>query len=189
MKGLTLLEVIIVMGISIVVGVLLVVITVNSLGLSYKESSKLSEGLSINETLSHIRQTIKESSGVSSSYTNSGIIYSSSATQIVFKIAAIDSSNNIISDTYDYFVYFQDLDKLRFKTFPNALSSRKSSDRIFTNSLDNLSFQYLSSSNPPLEVAPTAAVKVKITLKLKQKSGASNYETITTTSEANLRND
>lgn len=188
MKGLSLVEIIIAMGISITVGLLLLIIMINSLGLFYKESSKLSEGLSANEVLSHIRRTIKESAGIVSSYTGDGVTYTSDSTQIVFKIATIDASNNIIVDTFDYFIYFQDQNKLRFKTFPNALSIRKAADRIFSNSLDSLIFQYQSLSNPSLEVVPTAAAKVKITLTLKQKIGA-NYETTTNTSEANLRND
>lgn len=188
MKGLSLLEIIIVMGVSVMAGLLLLVIMINSLGLFYKQSSKLSEGLSSNEALSHIRQTIKQASGIAASYTASGTTYTSSATQIVFKVSTLDSSNNIIADTFDYFVYFQDQNKLRLKLFPDASSSRKSADRIFTTSLDSLLFQYLSLSNPPLEVAPTTAAKIKITITLKQKSGAS-YEKSTVTTEANLRND
>lgn len=187
-KGLTLVEIIIVLGISTIAGVLLLMVMINSLGIFYKQSSKVSEGLNANEALTHIRRTIKESSGIASSYTGGGTTYTSSNTQIIFKIAAIDAANNIIADTFDYFVYFQDQNYLRFKIFPDALSSRKAADQIFSNSLDQLLFQYQSLSNPPAEVAPEAAAKIKITLTLKQKSGV-DFQTATATSEASLRND
>lgn len=188
MKGLTLVEVLITMGISVAVGALLVVIIVNTAGISYKESSKLSEGLNINDALFQVRTNIKNSLGVAASYIDGSTTYTSGPTQLVLKISSIDSSNNFIANTLDYFVFFLDGNKLRFKTFPNALSSRKAQDQIFSTLVDSLKFQYLNSANPPVEVTPSSAAKVKVGLTLKQKTGA-NFETTTATSEANLRND
>ena len=188
MKGFTLLEVLITMGISVAVGALLVVIIVNTIGISTKESSKLSEGLNINDALYQVRNNIKNSSGVAVSYIDGSTTYTSSVTQLVLKIASIDASNNFIANTYDYFVFFLDQNKLRFKTFPNVLSSRKAQNQIFSTLVDSLKFQYLNSANPPLEVTPSSALKVRMSITLKQKTGA-NFETTTATSEANLRND
>ncbi len=188
MKGLTLFEVLITMGISVVVGALLVVIIVNTAGISYKESSKLSEGLNINDALYQVRNNIKSSSGVASLYTDGSTTYTSGASQLVLKISSVDSSNNIIANTFDYFVFFLDTNKFRFKTFPNVLSKRIAQDQIFSTLVDSIKFQYLNSANPPIEVAPSTATKVRLTLTLKQKTGA-NFETTTATSEANLRND
>lgn len=187
-KGLTLIEVLVTSGIAIVAGVLLVAIIVNSAGIYRKESSKLSEGLNINDALSKIRSTIKESSTVAASFTGDSITYTSSATQLVLKIASIDSSGNITTQVFDYYVFFLDNTKLRLKTFPDPSSSRKAQDQIFSTSVDSLRFQYLNSASPPLEVTPSLATKVKISLTLKQKNGA-DYETKTATSEASLRND
>ena len=187
-KGLTLVELLITMGISIIIGGLLTVIILNSAGLYYKESSKLTEGLNINDTLTKVRETIKESSSIATSYTQGSTTYTSGTTQLVLKVPSLDSSNNIISNTFDYFVFFLDTNKLRFKTFPDALSARKSQDQIFTTLLDSLSFKYLDNLNPPNEVTPNSAKKVLITIALKQKSGA-KIETIIATSEAYLRND
>lgn len=186
--GFTLFEVLISMSIAVVVGGLLLLIMVNSVGLFYNESSKVNIGLNTNDALNQVRKNIKESSGVAASYTAGSTTYSSGGTQAVLKVPSLDLSGNIITNTFDYFVFFQDALKLRFKTFPNALSSRKAQDQIFTTSLDKLVFQYLNSANPPVEVAPISATKVKITLTLKQKAGAA-YQISTATSEANLRND
>ena len=188
MKGLTLIEVLISMGIAVVIGVLLVAIILNSAGLYSKESSKLSEGLNTNDALSTIRDTIKQSSGVITAYTSNGTTYTSGGTQIVLKLFSIDSSNNLISNTYDYFIFYADTNILRLKTFPDSTSARKSQDQIFSTSLDSLNFQYFNSASPPVEIAPNIATKVRVTLSLKQKNGPST-ELKTSTSEAIIRND
>lgn len=179
-RGLTLVEVLISLGISIIVGLLLLVIIVNSAGLFSRQSVLLTEGLNINDALSKLRNTVKDASAVAASYTGGSTTFSSGSTQLVLKIPSIDLTNNIITNTDDYFVFFQDQNKLRLLSFPNTLSIRKAQDQIFSTSLDKLYFQYFDLANPPLEVVPTAASKIRITLKLKQK---------TATSEANLRND
>ncbi|MEK7617286.1 MAG: hypothetical protein AAB414_04470 [Patescibacteria group bacterium] len=187
-EGLTLLEVMIAMGIAMIVGTLLVAIIVNSAGIFYQESSRLSLGVNINDALSKVRGDIKRASSVASSYTSGSTTYTSGLTQLVLKILSQDSQGNIIADTFDFFVYFLDQNKLRLKTFPDPLSSRKAQDQIFSTNAEVLSFKYLDSTNPPNDVTPILATRVKITLTLKQKSGA-GYETNTATSEASLRND
>lgn len=188
-KGLTLIEVLIAMGIASVVGALLLVIIFNSAGLFYQQSSKVGQGLGLNDALTHLRSTIKESSAIAASYTDGSTTYISSSTQLVLKVASIDASGNLIPDTFDYFVFFLDENKLRFKSFLAPQSSgRKASDRILSLNVENVLFQYYDLANPPQEVPPASALKISITLTLKQKSGA-NYETSIATSEANLRND
>lgn len=188
MKGLTLIEVLITMGISVVVGVLLLVVIVNSAGLFYSQSSKLSIGLNTNDALSQVRQSIKEASAIAASFTSGVETYTSGATQLVLKVPALDASNNIIADTFDYFIFFLDQKKLRFKTFPDTQSTRRAQDQIFSTSVDSLTFKYYDLVSPANEVVPTAAQRVLISLTLKQKSGA-GFESSTATSEANLRND
>ncbi|MBI2040336.1 hypothetical protein HYT18_04655 [Candidatus Microgenomates bacterium] len=187
--GLTLMEAIIATAITAVLGILLLVIIINSSNLFYKQTSKVEQGRGINDTLSKVRETIKQSQGVNSTYPPSGApTYTSGSQQIVLKVPAIDNLGNTISNTFDYFVFFLDQDKLRFKVFPDISSSRKSSDQLLSINADSLTFQYYNSANPPSEVLPTSATKVKISLTLRQKSGP-DYEQQTATSEANLRND
>lgn len=188
-RGLTLVEAIIATAIAAVVGILLPIIIINSTNLFYKQSSKVEQGLGINDALSKIRETIKESNSVAAVYPPTGApTYTSAAQQIVLKIPALDSLGNTVSNTFDYFVFFLDQDKLRFKIFPDASSSRKSQDQILSNNVNLLKIQYYNSATPPVEVSPTSATKVKITLSLRQKSGQ-DYEQNISTSEANLRND
>ena len=188
MKGLSLVEVLIAMGIAIVVGALLLVVIVNSSGLFYKQSSKVEEGLNINDALLQIRSSIKDARSVVSSYSDGSTTYTTGSTELILKIPSIDNSNNIINETFDYYVFFLDQQKFLFKSFPDIASFRKAQNQIFSTKVDSLVFEYFNSANPPVEVIPALAKKVRITLTLKQKSGA-DFEINIATSEANLRND
>ncbi len=187
-KGLTLIEALITLAIGTVVAFALLVIMVNTGGLFYRESSKVTQGLNINDGLSKIETSIKESSGVSTSFTSLGTTYTSSTTTLVLKVPSQDSTGSIIPNVFDYFIFFQDTNKLRFKIFPDSQSSIKSMDQIFSTKVSSLLFQYFDSQNPSQEALPQSAVKIKVTLQLQQKAGAT-YETNTATVEANLRND
>lgn len=188
-KGLTLVEGLLTLGIATVVGILLVVIMVNTGGLFFKQSGKLEQGLNINDALSKIGQIIKESSSVAVSYPEgSPPTYTTGAKYLVLKIPSINLSGDVISDVFDYFVFFQDTNILRFKTFPNAQSVRGAQDQILSTKVESLLFQYLDSQIPPQEVTPISASKIKVTLQLKQKVGAGIEQNIAT-KEANLRND
>ncbi|MBU1031946.1 hypothetical protein KKE03_03435 [Patescibacteria group bacterium] len=188
MKGLTLIEILVAMGIAAVAGVLLLVIIVNSSSLFTSQSSQVSTGLNINDALMQVRSIIKQSNAVASSYTVDSTTYTSGENQLVLKVPATDSSNNIIADTYDFFIFFLDQSILHLKIFPDTLSSRQASDGVFSTSVDSLIFRYFNSVAPSEEVAPQAATKIRVTLTLKQKTGTT-FVTNTATSEANLRND
>lgn len=180
MKGLTLIEVLVAMGIASLVGVLLLVIIVNSAGLFTQQSSKVQAGLNSNDALVKIRSTIKDASTVAVSYTSGQTTYTTGSTQLVLKVPSIDTSNNIIANTYDFLIFYLDQKILRFKTFPDAQSSKSASDQIFSTDVENLDFKYFNSATPPEEVTPGVATKVKVSLTLRQN---------TATTEANLRND
>lgn len=186
--GLTLVEILISSSIAVVVGSLLLIIMVNSSGLFYKESSKVNIGLNTDDALSKVRKSIKESSAVVANYTQGLETYTSGVTMIVLKLPSLDSSGNIIPNVFDYFVFFKDQSHLRFKTFPDIVSFRKPQDQIFSTNVEGLVINYLTSDNPPVEVSPSSAAKVRITLTLKEKNWSTD-ETHTATSEANLLND
>lgn len=188
-KAFTLVEVLIVTGIATVVASLLVVIIANSAGLFYKESAKVGQGIGINEALSQFRETIKEASSIATGYPSTPpFTYTTSSTQIVLTTPAIDSLGNIITNVFDYYIFLKDEDKLKFMIFPDIQSARLSADQILSSNTKEILFQYFDSQNPPQEVAPAAAQRIRMTVKLRQKSGA-DYEEHTATSEASLRND
>lgn len=187
-KGFTLMEVLVTMAIIIVAGTLLLSILVSSTGLFYKESSKVTQGLNVNDALSEINIAIKNANAVAESYTDGATIYTTGADKLVLRVSSLDSSNNLLDNSVDYFVFFLNEKTLHLKIFPSAESSRKNVDRIFSTNAESLNFEYFDSANPPLEVTPMSASKVRVNLTLREKAGA-GVETVSDTTEANLRND
>lgn len=188
-NGFTLVEVLVSMGIATVVASLLVVIIANSAGLFYKQSAKVGQGVGVNDALSKFRETVKEANSIAAGYPKATpYTYTTSPTQIVLTIPAIDNLGNIISDVFDYYVFTKQEDKLKFMVFPDIQSFRKSADWILSSNVKEVLFQYFNSQNPPGEVAPTTATRVKMVITLRQKSGA-DFEQSIATSEASLRND
>ena len=188
-RGFTLVEVIVAAAVLAVVGSLLFSILVNSTGFFYQQSSRSQQGLGINDSLVNIKGSIKEADSVSLNYPPSGTPqYSSNDLNLVLRFQAIDSSGNTIFNIFDYGVYTVSGGRLYFKVFPDTQngSVRKSEDRILTQNVSGVKFEYLDIANSP--VAPNLSDKVKVTLTLAQKAGA-KIETNIATSEANLRND
>lgn len=185
-KGFTLFETIIAISVSIVIGTILLLIFVNSTDIFYHQNTKLQQGVDLNNSLSKVRTTIREAVSVVSSYpTGFSPEYTSSDSELVLSLLSVDSSGNLISDTYDYAVFTREHDLLRFKIFPDVQSQRKVTDQVLSKNVDGIKFNYLGEAGS--EVAPPEAVKVMITLTLRQKSGL-REEINVATSEANLRN-
>lgn len=185
-KGFTLAELVISTAIAVLVGGLLVSIFISNTGVFYKESSRVSQGLGVNDSLSSIRLSIKQAQAVASGYPVGSPTYTSSSSQLVLQIAAIDSSGNILTGVYDYIVYTVSGDKLYMKVFPDPASARKSEDKILSSNVNSILFSYLDSAGN--NAASVSAVKVKVTITLNQQLGLESEVNVATT-EANLRND
>lgn len=188
-KGFTLFEVMVATSITSVLGILLLLIMANSTGVNYTESSKIQQGIGINDGLTKIREQIKESAGIASNYPETGTPeFISNSGTLILKKNSIDAQGNLLNNTFDYFIFLKDQDKLRFKIYPDISSSRKSINQILAGNVLSLSFNYLNNQSPPLEVSPNTALRVKVTVSLQEKSGTS-YQSSVATTEANLRND
>lgn len=186
--GMTLIEVLVVIFILLATGGLLLAIISDSSWLFFKQSSKISQGMGVNDALMTVRQNIKGAGFVAQTYSDGPTVYTSGPNQLILGVSSYDSSGNIITNINDYFVFFKDQSYLRLKIFPDALSERKPQDQVLASFVDNVVFEYFNSASPPLAVAPNLATKIKATLILKQ-STLSNIQQTIATSEASLRND
>lgn len=187
-NGFTLVEIIISLTIISVSGLLLTVILINSTNISLGQSLKVEQGLDMNKALSQIKTYIKQSAGIAQYYPNAqSPSYTTSSTQLVLNLPSVDSSNQIIQGSFDSFVFLQSNNLLRMKSFPDSQSSRKSMDQILSNKVDSVKFTFLDNSNPPQEISPSSASKVRVTVILKQKNGL-RFETSVATEESNIRN-
>ncbi|TSC65369.1 MAG: Uncharacterized protein CEO21_428 [Microgenomates group bacterium Gr01-1014_80] len=187
-RGVTLVEVIIATTVTVIVGSLLLSILVNNTGLFYQQSSRLNQGLGLNDSMAKIRSAVKEANAVAGGYPIVSPVYTSGATALVLRLPAIDSSGNKIFNVFDYGVFTVSQNRLYFKVYPDTAngSIRETADQVLTNNVDSVNFEYFDSAG--LAVTPASAVRVRVTLTLKQKAGK-GYETNIATSEANLRND
>lgn len=185
-NGFSLVELLVVITLTILVGGLLLSILVSNTNVFYRETAKVSQGVGVNDVLSNVSENVKQSIGVASGYPVSSPTYTSGAATLVVKLPSIDQSGNTLANTFDYVVYYQDVDKLRFKIFPDPLSKRPLEDKILVTNLDSLNFEYFDKQG--VSISPTAAAKVKLTIILEQKAGTTT-QTSTNSVEVELRND
>lgn len=185
MKGISLVEVLLAMAVSSIVGLFLFAILVNNTGVFYNQSSKVEQGLKINDSLSTIRTAVKSSNAIAQEYPPGSPTYTSGSSQLVLRFSSLDSSGSVIQNTYDYAVFFVENQKLLYKVFPNASSTRPPSDQLLALNVDSIAFKYYDTLGQ--EVIPSTAAKVLVSVTLKTKAGNS-FQTQTATTEAYLRN-
>lgn len=176
------------MSIAVVVGVLLIQILVQNNGLFYQQQAKVSQGLSLNDATSEIGSDIKSSSGVASGYPASSPTTLSSLGSLVLLLPSIDSSGNVISNTYDYLVITQDSKNnqiLREITYPDPSSSRPSGNKVLVNNLSLINFYYLDSNGNG--VSPASATQVRFVLNVLDNFGNNNKQS-SSSAQITLRN-
>ncbi|MDP3973854.1 MAG: hypothetical protein Q8P92_03395 [Candidatus Daviesbacteria bacterium] len=188
-KGFSLIEVLVLTTVGILAGGLLVAILVNNTGVVYHQTSRVSQGLNINDALIKIRSLVKESSAVASEYPEGSSTpdYQTSNSQLVLKMNVIDSQGSVVADVFDYAIFFKDENRLRMIIFADPQSIKGSEDMVLAKQVLSINFDYLDDEG--VNVSPsTLAQKVKATIVLQEKAGYS-LETGVATSEASLRND
>lgn len=188
-RAFTLLEVLILATVGALAGGLLVAILVNNSGVIYQQSSRVTQGLNINDALIKIRSLVKESAAVVSEYPegSSQPTFQTSQNVLVVKLNVLDGSGKIIPNVFDYAVFFKEEDRLRFKMFADPQSGRGSEDAVLASKVTGIIFDYLD-ANSQIVSPPTMAEKVRATITLQEKAGYSSESNVAT-SEASLRND
>lgn len=114
-----------------------------------------SSGLLINSVSSAVRQA----SQILTSHSFSGATYTTDTTTLVLEIPAIDGSGSVISGTYDYMAFYLSGTDIYWKTLADAASSRDSSTRKISNSVQSLSFTYNNA-----DVTQATKVDVSVTI-------------------------
>lgn len=187
-KGFTLFELLIVMALVSVVGVLLIQILIQNNGVYYDQTTKVSQGLNVNDTYNQIEKDIRTSGGVVASLVDGEDTYTTSSNIIVLKIPSIDSSGSIISDTYDHLIIYEDGANNNFlmrKIIPNAISNRVYNKKVLLTNLSYLQFQYLDNSGSPISAVD--ASKINFIFNIKTAVGLNNQES-SASGKVNLRN-
>ncbi len=185
-KGFTLIEMIITLTLTAVIGVVLMVVLVNSLSLQTTQSARVMQGLGINTALSDINSWVRRASGVSVGYPAvTPYTYTTGVNSLVLKVPSIDGAGAVINDVYDYVVFVVESSKLKEIIFPNALSARRQSNKILTDNVALVNFSFQNTVGQ--SVAPSSASVVTVTINLSQKASYANEENAGT-SKMRLRN-
>lgn len=149
-SGLTIIELLVAMTISIVVAGVITAIFVNAwrAHISQEDYSELQQ--KSRQSVDEITNTIKVSSGVLASHTVNSVTYTTSANTLVLKTPSIDDNNAVLTAT-DYFVFRLDPNnstKLQRLVFADPSSTRYSLPTSFNlnDRMGTLVFAYYDAS-------------------------------------------
>src|SRR5579884_1858498 len=149
------------MAIAGIAGAILIALLVQNNGLFYSQSARINQGVALNDSVTSISNDIRSSSAVVAGYPIASPTTVSGANSIVLQYPSIDSSGNVIDQTFDYLTLTQDSSNshiLREQIFPNAQSTRKSGNKVLTTNLSSINFSYYDDSGHT--ITPSAATKV-----------------------------
>lgn len=186
--GFSLLEVVIAVAIAGVVGVLLVSLLVQNNGVYFNQTSKITQGINLNDGSSQIDNAIKSASSVAPNYPVLNPQYTSDANTLVLALPSIDSQSSVIDNTFDYIVISNDAQKpniLRKQVFPDPSSTRKSESLVLSTTLSQITFLYYDSTGQI--VAPSSATKVSYSINLTEKASFGNQSS-NLSGQVNLKN-
>lgn len=186
--GFTLMEILLYTALAAIVGSLLVGIMVSSSGIFFRQNASVSHGVSLNEALNHITESVKQSSAVVSNYTNGSFSFTTNSSTIILTIPSIDSQSAIVANKFDYAVITQDpTDSYLLKKylFPDQASSRSAEDSVLATTLSEIQFAYLDNSGNG--VSPSSASRVRVTINLSERAGSSQ-KTASISGTINIKN-
>lgn len=188
MKGFTLVEILIVITITGVIGFLLTQLLIQNNSVYFAEDAKVSQGLSLNTISNKLQTDIKQASGIASGYPVSLPTYLSSLDTLVLQLPAIDSSGNPIDNVFDYVVYAKDPVRgyiLKRMVYKDDISTRIEANQVLTTSLSLINFYYYDQNNEV--VSPTFASKINFVINVSSKTGLSQQQS-SSSGQVNLRN-
>ncbi len=143
-RGFTLIETVIVLAISVLMFMALtfLIYTFNNTS-AYEQTLSQSSG-SASAVVRDVESLTLPADAVLQTYAFSNATYTSSSTVLVLEIPSIDSSGNVIPNTYDYAaVYSVGTNAYRLLQ-SNALSSRVSGTKLLSSTVSALTFSYNS---------------------------------------------
>lgn len=185
-KGVTLIELIILMGLIVLVGGVLTVTFERTFKVYRLETNRGKLILSTNDALDRISREVRQSLSVAVS---SGT-YTTGAQVLVLQLASVDAQQKIIPATYDYLVYRLDPTKttnLQEIIIADAASSRTSHTRVILANVSALAFTYYDKTGTVLANIFDTSKQVQLSMTTSLTSYAKTI-TVTYDQTASLRN-
>lgn len=188
-KGFSLMETMMAVSLSSVVGVLMVQILVQNSYLLSHQTTTITQGLSSNDLDSKLRADLRLAAGAATSYSS----YNASSETLILKWPSINAAGDMILNTFDYIVINKDGTNpkwLRRQLFKDPQSSRQNSNTVLVKEVSSVNFSYYDSNENLITTASNYpnAVKIGYTITLLTDLGFGEKQT-TVQNTVRLRND
>jgi len=163
-RGFTLVETIIVIAISICMMLALgfVIYQLNG-SVAYQQTVAQSSG-SASEVMREIESLAFPADAVLQTHIFPSATYTSSSTVLILEILSVDSSGNVIANTYDYAVFYAVGTNAYRLLAANALSRRASGTKQLSSTITSLTFTYNNTDFTKVS-AVTADVQTQASVK------------------------
>ena len=165
--GFSLAEAIITVAILIYTLVALLVLFNNYSKIYNYQQTKIKIGNSAREAVKELRSAALQANQIVVSHDFFGTIYDTDQDTLVLKIPSIDGSGNIISEKYDYVVFYTTGKNLYRLIEVDAASSRSSGINQISDAVETITFAY---DNTNLSLA----IKIDADLEMQETSGGQN---------------
>jgi hypothetical protein len=188
-RGISLVELLIGVSVAGLVGVLLVSLLTQNSRIYTDQNAKINDGITINNSVAKIEETIKSAAAIANQYQHSGgPLYTTGSSTLVLTQPSINTSGAVIENTYDYLVLSADTQNskiLRLILYPNAQSTREAQNQVLATNMSKLEFRYFNSLGE--SVSPILATRIGYILNVNQ-TIATQSQTSSTSGTVNLRN-
>jgi len=164
LRGFSLMEVVIVIAISVIL-----ILAVTEIYVTYS-NSYLDQNAAINTSssaaafLNEFNNIGLQADAIVSSRTVSGTAYTTGSSTVIFELPAINSSGDVLSNTYDYAIFYSSSTGAYRLLDTNGSSARSSGTKLFSSFLSNLTFTY-DNASPTSASGVTADITTQSTVK------------------------
>lgn len=161
-RGFTLVEILIGVGAAGVIGAILVGLLSQNQRIFSFQSSKVNQGVELNNSYDEVEQTIKTAGGVVTQYPATGLpTHTTGLNTLVMTIPSITAQGAVIPNINDFVVFARDTQNpkiLRKLLYPAATSSRKLVNKVLSTKTSKLEFFYLDSADQT--ISPVQSAKI-----------------------------
>ena len=174
--GLTLIEIVIVVGLTAVGMVVLTSLFIGQNRLYQTETAELNVTADARIAIDDIDSYVRQANRTQSSYST----FTAGPQVLILQIQSINSSNQLIAGTFDYVIFYLAGNNLLRQVIPNATSSRAAVTKKLAANVSGLVFAY---SNADFSLVTEVTTDITV-----QELASGQTKSITLSSKAKLRN-
>jgi len=163
-RGFSVIEMIIVIAISVILLLAVVEIYVTYSNSYLYQNASINTSSSAAAFLNEFNDMSLQADAIVASRTVSGTAYTTGSTTVIFEMPAINSSGDVISNTYDYAILYSSSTSAYRRLDTNASSARTAGTKKFSDLVSNLTFTY-DNASPTSASSVTADISTKAQVK------------------------